>query len=234
MFGWTEREVLGRPYPIVPDDRRSEYRSLVDRTARGEPVAGFETQRQRKDGTLVDVVLSVAPLVGADGRVTGTMGIIADITQRKRLEELLRQAQKMEALGRLAGGIAHDFNNLLTVIIGRSELALSHLASGDPRRHDLGLIQTTAHRAAALTGQLLAFSRRQVLQPMVIDLHMVIGNVVPMLRRLIGEDIEIDTVAGATGRVKVDPGQIEQVLDEPGCERARRHAEGRTARHRDR
>ena len=211
-FGWTEREVLGRPYPIVPDDRRSEYRSLFDRSARGEPLAGFETQRQRKDGTLVDVVLSVAPLVGADGRVTGTMGIIADITQRKRLEELLRQAQKMEALGRLAGGIAHDFNNLLTVIIGRSELALSHLASGDPRRLDLGLIQTTAHRAAVLTGQLLAFSRRQVLQPMVIDLHMVIGSVVPMLRRLIGEDIEIRTVAGATGRVKVDPGQIEQVL----------------------
>ena len=211
-FGWTEREVLGRPYPIVPDDRRAEYRSLVDRSARGEPVAGFETQRQRKDGTLVDVVLSVAPLAGADGRVTGAMGIIADITQRKRLEELLRQAQKMEALGRLAGGIAHDFNNLLTVIIGRSELALSHLPTGDPRRHDLGLIQTTAHRAAALTGQLLAFSRRQVLQPIVIDLHVVIGNVVPMLRRLIGEDIEIHTVAGATGRVKVDPGQIEQVL----------------------
>ena len=212
MFGWTEREVLGRPYPIVPDDRRSEYRSLFDRSARGERLAGFETQRQRKDGTLVDVVLSVAPLVGADGRVTGTMGIIADITQRKRLEELLRQSQKMEAVGRLAGGIAHDFNNLLTVIIGRGELALSHLASGDPRRQDLGLIQTTAHRAAALTGQLLAFSRRQVLQPMVIDLHTVIGNVVPMLRRLIGEDIEIRTVAGAIGRVKVDPGQIEQVL----------------------
>jgi PAS domain S-box-containing protein len=212
MFGWTEREVLGRPYAIVPDDRRAEYQSISDRHARGQPVAGFETQRQRKDGTLVDVVLSVAPLVGADGCVTGAMGVIADITQRKRLEELLRQSQKMEAVGRLAGGIAHDFNNLLTVIIGRSELALFHLPSGDARRQDLELIQTTAYRAAALTEQLLAFSRRQLLQPMVIDLHMVISNIVPMLRRLIGEDIEIHTVADATGRVKVDPGQIEQVL----------------------
>jgi len=212
MFGWTECEVLGRPYAIVPDDRRTEYQSISDRYTRGQPVAGLETQRQRKDGTLVDVVLSVAPLVGADGRVTGAMGVIADITQRKRLEELLRQSQKMEAVGRLAGGIAHDFNNLLTVIIGRSELALAHLPSGDARRQDLELIEATAHRAAALTGQLLAFSRRQLLQPMVIDLHMVVGNIVPMLRRLIGEDIEIHTVAGATGRVKVDPGQIEQVL----------------------
>jgi PAS domain S-box-containing protein len=212
IFGWTEREVLGRPYPLVPDDRRVEYQSLSDRYARGQPVAGFETQRQRKDGTLVDVVLSVAPLVGADGRVAGTMGIIADITQRKRLEELLLQSQKMEAVGRLAGGIAHDFNNLLTVIIGRSELALAHLPSDDARRQDLELIQTTAHRAAALTGQLLVFSRRQMLQPMVIDLHMVISNIMPRLRRLIGEVIDIHTVAGATGRVKVDPGQIEQVL----------------------
>src|SRR4029453_5654475 len=150
-----EREVLGRPYAIVPDDRRAEYRSLSDRHARGQPIAGFETQRQRKDGTLVDVGLSGAPLVGADGRVTGAMGVIADITQRRRLEELLRQSQKMEAVGRLAGGLPPHFNNPLHLIIGRSNLALFHLPSGDARRQALELIQTTAYRAAALTEQLL-------------------------------------------------------------------------------
>jgi PAS domain S-box-containing protein len=98
-FGWTEREVLGRPYPIVPDDRRSEYRSLFDRSARGEPLAGFETQRQRKDGTLVDVVLSVAPLVGADGRVTGTMGILADITQRSASRDYSASPRRWKPLG---------------------------------------------------------------------------------------------------------------------------------------
>jgi PAS domain S-box-containing protein len=212
MFGWTPGEVLGQPYPLMPDDRRSEYRSLSGHPARGQALAGFETQRRRKDGTVVDVELSVAPLVGADGRLTGTMRVITDITQRKQLEELLRESQKMDAIGRLAGGIAHDFNNLLMVITGRSELALSRLASGDAQRQDLELIQSTAHRAADLTGQLLAFSRKQVLQPIVTDLQMVVGNVVPMLRRLIGEDIEIDAVAGATGHVKVDPSQIGQVL----------------------
>jgi PAS domain S-box-containing protein len=146
--------------------------------------------------------------------------VARDVVERKRAEaalrdrdEQLRQSQKMEAVGRLAGGIAHDFNNLLTVILGRSELALSSLAPNDPGRRDLEAIKTTAERAAALTWQLLAFSRGQVLQPRVVDLHVVVGNVVPMLRRLIGEDIEIHTVAGAAlGGVKVDPGQIEQVI----------------------
>src|SRR5262249_14627337 len=153
MFGWTEDEALGRPSPIVAVERMSEYRGLAERHAEGQPVVELETAGRRIDGTLVDIVLSVAPLVVADGRVTRSMSVIADITQRRRLEELLRQSQKMEAVGRLAGGIAHDFNNLLTVIIGRGELMLSHLASDDTRRHDLEIIQTTAQRAAVLTGR---------------------------------------------------------------------------------
>jgi signal transduction histidine kinase/CheY-like chemotaxis protein len=172
------------------------------------------TERQRAEAALQTAQEALEERVQARTAELATTleQLQAEMVERQSLAEELRQVQKMEAVGRLAGGIAHDFNNLLTVIIGRSELVLAHLPSGDERRQDLELIQTTAHRAAALTEQLLAFSRRQLLQPMVIDLHMVIGNVVPMLRRLISEDIAIHTVAGATGRVKVDPGQIEQVL----------------------
>ncbi|HSE93616.1 MAG TPA: GAF domain-containing protein, partial [Methylomirabilota bacterium] len=131
----------------------------------------------------------------------------------QRNEEHVRQVQKMEAVGRLAGGIAHDFNNLLTVITGRTQLALRRLREDDPMRHDLGLIRTTAERAATLTRQLLAFSRKQLLQPRVVEVEAVVRGLVPMLQRLLGEDVEliIPPVAGPA-RVKADPGQLEQVI----------------------
>ena len=143
-----------------------------------------------------------------------------DITERKRSEEALRQserqfrqAQKMEAVGQLAGGIAHDFNNLLTVIIGRGEMLLRRPECAGPARHDVELIQKTAERAADLTRQLLAFSRKQVLQPKVLDLNSVVTGMATMLRRLIGEHIDLVMQPGAgLGRVKADPAQIEQVI----------------------
>jgi signal transduction histidine kinase/CheY-like chemotaxis protein len=125
----------------------------------------------------------------------------------------LTQAQKMEAIGRLAGGVAHDFNNLLTVISGRSVLTLQQLAADHPLRKNIELVLTTAERAAALTRQLLAFSRKQILEPKVLDLNAVVTGLMPLLRRLIGEDIELVAVPGPDlGRVKADPSQLEQVL----------------------
>jgi PAS domain S-box-containing protein len=136
-----------------------------------------------------------------------------ELAERKRLEEQLIQSQKMEAIGRLAGGVAHDFNNLLTAIIGYSELLLGELNPYDPRRGDVEEINKAADQAAALTRQLLAFSRKQVLQPQVLDLNATVSNIEKMLRRLIGEDIDLVTILDpALGRVKADPGQIEQVL----------------------
>jgi two-component system cell cycle sensor histidine kinase/response regulator CckA len=136
-----------------------------------------------------------------------------DVTQRKQLEDELRQAQKMEAVGRLAGGVAHDFNNLLTVITGRSAILLGRLKADDPLRRSVEQIQKTADRAAGLTRQLLAFSRKQVLQRTVLDLNAMVEEVSAMLRRLIGEDVELLLTLGPrAGHVNADPGQLEQAL----------------------
>ena len=138
---------------------------------------------------------------------------VGHLIERKQLEEQLRQSQKMEAIGRLAGGIAHDFNNLLTVITGYSEVALSRLQKEDPLYMELDEIKQAGNRAAALTSQLLAFSRRQVLQPKVLDLNLVVTNLEKLLHRLIGEDVNlVVSLAPSLGHIHVDPGQIEQVL----------------------
>jgi len=139
--------------------------------------------------------------------------ILRDITERKQLEEQFRQSQKMEAIGRLAGGVAHDFNNMLTAIIGYSQLVQAQLDDSSPLRHDIEEIEKAGNRAAGLTAQLLAFSRKQVLQPKVLDLNEVMSDVDKMLRRLIGEDIDLVTIGMPDlGRVKADPGQVEQIL----------------------
>jgi PAS domain S-box-containing protein len=141
------------------------------------------------------------------------LGIVRDITSRKELEEQLRQSQKMDAVGRLAGGVAHDFNNMLTAIGGYAELLLMDLSAEDPRRADVAEIKKSADRAADLTRQLLAFSRRQVLQPRVLDLNRIVGDLMKLLRRLIPEDIELETrLESSLGLVRADPAQIEQIL----------------------
>jgi signal transduction histidine kinase/ActR/RegA family two-component response regulator len=147
------------------------------------------------------------------GGIAAELVVLMDVTQRRLLEDQLRQAQKMEAVGMLAGGVAHDFNNLLTIITGYSQLILNNLAPEDPNRQSAEQIMKAGERAATLTRQLLAFSRRQVLQPKVLDVNRLIGTLTSMLRRLIGEDIDLrlDLHQGL-GQVNADPGQIEQVL----------------------
>jgi hypothetical protein len=141
------------------------------------------------------------------------LAVLLDITGRRKLEDQLRQAQKMEAVGMLAGGVAHDFNNLLTIITGYSQLILNSLGPSDSNRHSVEQIMKAGERAAALTKQLLAFSRRQVLQPRVLDLNKLVSGLAAMLQRLIGEDIDLRmTLPQDLGRVSADPGQIEQVL----------------------
>ena len=194
----------------VDPDRRSEF----ERMLKGhDAVIGFEAQVYRKDGSVIWVSESARAVRDRQGTLLCYEGTVEDITERKRLEQQLLQSQKMEAIGRLAGGIAHDFNNLLTAILGYSELLLSGIGSEETQRRNTEQIKKAAERAAALTRQLLAFSRRQVLTLRVLDLNDVVVAMEPMLRRLIGEDITLVTVLDrALGHTKADVSQIEQVI----------------------
>ncbi len=155
----------------------------------------------------------VEPLRDSDGQVSGAICMSLDITDRKQLEEQLRQAQKMEAVGRLAGGIAHDFNNLLMVIQGYSDLLVERLPDGDPLRRNAEQIQMASQRASSLTRQLLAFSRKQMLAPKILNVQSVVAEMEKILRRLIGEDIQLETSSAPDlGLVKADRSQIEQVI----------------------
>ena len=217
VFGWPASEAVGGKLSttiIPPRFREAHERGLAHFLGTGEgPVLNqrIEITGLRRDGREIPVELTITPV-----RLGGAWlfsAFLRDISERKLLEAQLRQAQKMEAVGRLAGGIAHDFNNLLTAIIGYTDLALADLREGDPMRQDMEEILRAAHRAAGLTRQLLAFSRQQVLAPRVLDLNDVVQSVDKMLRRLVGEDIELQSVlAPGLGRVKADPGQLEQVI----------------------
>jgi two-component system cell cycle sensor histidine kinase/response regulator CckA len=166
-----------------------------------------------KNGSTLWTEVKMTFMPSPEGQPSGILGVTRDINERKRLEEQLRQSQKMDAIGQLAGGVAHDFNNLLTAILGYSNLLLSGLSEDSPLRPDIGGIKQAGERAATLTRQLLAFSRQQVLQPELLNLNIVVANMSHMLNRLIGEDIELITIHGTESAwVKADPGQIEQVI----------------------
>ncbi|HXV44800.1 MAG TPA: ATP-binding protein, partial [Anaerolineae bacterium] len=196
---------------VHPDDRAAAAEQSA-RLAVGQS-SEMEYRLIRADGEIIWVRDS-ARVESEGDKAKIIYGVVSDITQRKQLEEQFHQSQKMEAIGRLAGGVAHDFNNLLTVINGYSELLLyRHLDGTSPLRRYIEEIKKAGERAASLTGQLLAFSRKQVLQPQIIDLNTVVADIDKMLRRLIGEDIDLVTAPGAeSGSVKADPGQIEQVI----------------------
>ena len=220
MFGWTREEAIGRLNPVVPEENIAEFHSLREQVLREGGFSARELRRQKKGGAPIEISLSTAPMRDARGNISGIMSVMEDITERKRIEEALRQsedkfrqAQKMEAVGRLAGGVAHDFNNLLTAIRGYSDLLLHRLDASSPYRKDVEEIHKAGERASTLTQQLLAFSRKQVLQPKVLDLNQVVAGMEEMLGRMIGEDIDLITVLRPDlWSVKVDKGQFEQVI----------------------
>jgi len=221
MLGYTEKELLGRPvWKFVVEEEITRQVIMAKIAGDVSFHETFERTYRRKDGTTLPVLIEDRIIPDEKGRITGIRSMIEDITERRRAEEALRKSeeqlrqwQRVEAIGRLAGGVAHDFNNLLMTIKGCSELLLGELDARDSRREEVEEIRKAAERATALTRQLLAFGRRQVLQPQVLDLNEVVANMGRMLQRLIGEDIHLLTVLDAElWPVKVDPGQFEQVI----------------------
>jgi two-component system, cell cycle sensor histidine kinase and response regulator CckA len=215
LLGYSEAELRSRTVPEVmhPDDLApiaSELRKLVS----GEVRSSDHTARLiRRDGGTVWVLANASTVQDDAGAPLYFLVYLRDVTERKNLEEQLRQAQKMEAVGRLAGGVAHDFNNLLTAIIGNADLLLRVIEPEDARRLDVLEINRAAHRAATLVRQLLAFSRKQVLKPRLVDLNTVVTDLSAMLRRVIGEHVALRVeLQPQLGRVLADPGQLEQVI----------------------
>jgi PAS domain S-box-containing protein len=199
------------PFGIV----RPEDQQLLETIFKGDFSSGTAVtlQCRHKNGSTVWIEQRSLCVKDAAGQLIAVEGIARDITERRNLEEQFRQAQKMEAVGQLAGGVAHDFNNLLTAIIGYSDIALKSLDQGHSLRPDIMEIKLAGERAATLTSQLLAFSRKQILQPRVLDLNEAVIGMEKMLRRLIGEDIELVSCPDpALGRVRADPGGIEQII----------------------
>ena len=165
MFGWRAEEVIGRKLPTIPEDRRGELALLLEASAAAAPLQGFETRRRRKDGSLIDVSVWNAPRRDAGGAIDGMIGIAADITEQKRIEEHLRQSQRLKAVGQLTGGIAHEFNNLLQTILGNLDLLADRLYGQRDAAEILERVIRAGTRGAELTHQLLAFSRKQPLRP---------------------------------------------------------------------
>ncbi len=215
MFGYTEQEMLGR---LARTFRHPDDVAAGD-TAFAELLRGERDSYRReavfvtKDGSTVVAHLATALVRDADGKPGYLIGMAEDVTEQRQLEEQLRQSQKLEAIGRLAGGVAHDFNNMLTAIGGYTALALEHAAGGTALHGDLEEIRKATDRAALLTRQLLAFSRKQVLLPELLNLNGVVLELETMLRPLIGEDIVLTTqLDPALGPIEADPGQLHQVV----------------------
>ncbi len=213
VFGWTIEELREKKIPFVPDDQKEVTNAKIKEIfSTGNPVK-FLTKRYTKQGNELDVFVSAALIKGAANEPTGIVVNLTDISEQRKLESQLAQAQKMESVGRLAGGVAHDYNNKLYVILGYAEMAMDKIAPDDPLQKNLKEIFNAARRSADITRQLLAFARKQTITPKVLDLNDTLEGMLKMLRRLIGEDIDLAWLPGKhLDPVKADPSQLDQIL----------------------
>jgi PAS domain S-box-containing protein len=214
LTGYSWEDVAGQTPRILHSGKHSKtfYRAMWETLKRGEVYRGRLVNR-RKDGTHFTEDISIAPVTDDAGRIVNYVAVAQDVSDRLRLEAELQQAQKMETVGRLAGGVAHDFNNMLGVILGNAELALESLGSASPLRADLEEIIHAAKRSSEITQQLLAFARKQMVTPRVLDLNQAVDGMLKMLGRLVGENISLHWEPGAPAIiVEIDPSQLHQIL----------------------
>ena len=213
MFGWRAEELMGRPLPTIPDDRRGELRLLLEASAGAGPLQSFETRRLRKDGSMIDVSVWTAPRPGTGGALDGMIGIAADITEQKRTEENLRQSQRLKAIGQLTGGIAHEFNNLLQTILGNLDTLNDMLGGQQNAAEIVERLIRAGRRGAELTHQLLAFSRRQPLRPVPFSPKDELRGLENLMRATIGAQytIRVD-VSADVSRALADTTQLDNAL----------------------
>src|SRR6516162_8722398 len=214
IFGYSAEEMIGTSITrLIPLERRTEEEEILSRIKRGDRYDHFDTIRVTKDGRQLHVSLTISAIKDANGYVVGVSKVARDITERKLAEKALAEAQKMEAIGQLAGGVAHDFNNLLSVISGHSELLARLSTSDEPWQESIKEIRRATELAAASTERLLAFGRRQILKPKVLDLNAVVADAEKLMRRLIGEDVHLTTsLQAGLSPVRADLAQLNQVI----------------------
>jgi PAS domain S-box-containing protein len=214
MYGYAPEEVIGKHISLLtPSDRPDEISGILQKIAEGESVEHYESVRVTKDGRHLNVSISVSPLRDALGEIVGASAIVRDITTQKRTEGQLRQAQKMEAIGRLAGGVAHDFNNILGIINASTEFLRDRIDPAAEPSLYVENIKKASDRGRSLTKQLLAFSRTSAIQPRVLDLNERLRDVSKLLRPLLGDDVEILIVPKSPSAViEADPGQLDQIV----------------------
>jgi two-component system, cell cycle sensor histidine kinase and response regulator CckA len=214
IYGYQADEVIGRPITLLaPPDRQDEISKILESILDGRPAEHFETVRVTKDGKHLNMSITASPIRNPGGEIVGASTIARDVTAQRRAEDQLRQAQKMEAVGRLAGGVAHDFNNILGIITACADLLRSHISNEAMPVELLGHIRDASKRGATLTRQLLAFSRKQPVQPRVLDLNHRLQDVSKLLRPLMGDDVIVAFLPRSESAfVEADPGQLDQIV----------------------
>jgi len=214
IYGYKADEMVGKHIStLAPSDRPDEIPQILEKIRRGESVEHFESVRVAKDGRHLNVSITVSPAIDPEGKIVGASVIARNITAQKRIEDQLRQLQKMDAIGRLAGGVAHDFNNILGIITASIELLRDRVHGQEAVLQYVEAIKKSADRGASLTRQLLAFSRRQVVQPQVFDLNERLKETGKLLRPLMGDDVEVRFAPRTdVAVIDADPGQVDQII----------------------